>query len=145
MLGTAELRSLVDLMVETMRAAPGVGLAAPQIGVGLAVVVLEDKEEYIAVAGPELATQQGRQPFDVLAIVNPRLRALGSGGARFFEGVLGGTWRGCEHGCPACTLHLPPVLPPNPPTCCTHPRPPVPRPPPPLRPQVASVCLAIQH
>lgn len=35
MLGTQELRDLVERMIETMRAAPGVGLAAPQIGVPL--------------------------------------------------------------------------------------------------------------
>jgi peptide deformylase len=35
MLGTDELRSTVQLMIDTMRAAPGVGLAAPQIGVPL--------------------------------------------------------------------------------------------------------------
>ena len=37
MLGTPELRELVQQMIDTMRAAPGVGLAAPQIGVPLRV------------------------------------------------------------------------------------------------------------
>jgi peptide deformylase len=37
--GTAELRSLVDDLFETMRAANGAGLAAPQIGVDLALVI----------------------------------------------------------------------------------------------------------
>jgi peptide deformylase len=37
----SHLRTLVADMVETMRAAPGVGLAAPQIGVGLKVFVWE--------------------------------------------------------------------------------------------------------
>lgn len=35
MLGTQELKDLVQTMIDTMRAAPGVGLAAPQIGVAL--------------------------------------------------------------------------------------------------------------
>lgn len=35
MLGSQELQDLVDRMIDTMRAAPGVGLAAPQIGVPL--------------------------------------------------------------------------------------------------------------
>lgn len=39
LLGTEELLRLVELMVEAMRAAPGVGLAAPQIGVPLQVGV----------------------------------------------------------------------------------------------------------
>ena len=37
MFNTDELHGLVDLMVQTMRAAPGVGLAAPQIGIPLRV------------------------------------------------------------------------------------------------------------
>jgi peptide deformylase len=35
------LQTLIDDMVETMRAAPGVGLAAPQVGVSLRVIVVE--------------------------------------------------------------------------------------------------------
>ena len=41
---TPEIRTLVDDMVETMRAAPGVGLAAPQVGVSLRVIVVEYAE-----------------------------------------------------------------------------------------------------
>lgn len=40
MFSTKELLGLVDLMKETMRAAPGVGLAAPQIGIPLRVRTL---------------------------------------------------------------------------------------------------------
>jgi peptide deformylase len=39
------IRKLLDDMVETMRAAPGVGLAAPQIGVSLRVVVIETPDD----------------------------------------------------------------------------------------------------
>lgn len=46
------LEELIETMIAVMRAAPGVGLAAPQIGVGLQVMVLEDKEEYIQVGLP---------------------------------------------------------------------------------------------
>ncbi len=35
MFGTQELRELVDKMVTAMRDAPGVGLAAPQIGISM--------------------------------------------------------------------------------------------------------------
>lgn len=37
MYGSQELRELVQQMIDTMRAAPGVGLAAPQIGIPLRV------------------------------------------------------------------------------------------------------------
>ena len=40
-----ELHQLLDDMVETMRAASGVGLAAPQVGVGLRVTVIEYPED----------------------------------------------------------------------------------------------------
>jgi peptide deformylase len=40
-----ELQTLIDDMVETMRAAPGVGLAAPQVNVPLRVIVVEYAEK----------------------------------------------------------------------------------------------------
>lgn len=40
------IQDLIAMMRETMRRAPGVGLAAPQVGVPLRLVVIEDKEEY---------------------------------------------------------------------------------------------------
>ena len=54
---TAEVRSLIDDMIETMYAAPGVGLAAPQIGVPLRVFV----------ADPSV----GRNADDLVVLVNP--------------------------------------------------------------------------
>jgi peptide deformylase len=42
---TPELRQLLDDMVETMRVAPGVGLAAPQVGVSERVIVVEYAED----------------------------------------------------------------------------------------------------
>lgn len=41
----ADLQTLVDDMIETMRAAPGVGLAAPQVGVSRQLIVVEYAEE----------------------------------------------------------------------------------------------------
>jgi peptide deformylase len=41
----ADLHQLLDDMLETMREAPGVGLAAPQVGVGLRVAVIEYPED----------------------------------------------------------------------------------------------------
>jgi peptide deformylase len=42
---TAEHRKLIEDMIETMRAAPGVGLAAPQVGVGERLIVVEWADE----------------------------------------------------------------------------------------------------
>jgi peptide deformylase len=52
-----DLQRLVDDMIETMYAAPGIGLAAPQIGVPLRVFVVD--------------LSVGRNPSDLIAMVNP--------------------------------------------------------------------------
>ena len=38
---TEEIQTLIDDMIKTMYAAPGVGLAAPQVGVGLRIFVID--------------------------------------------------------------------------------------------------------
>ena len=60
------ITSLVADMVDTMYAAPGIGLAAPQIGVALRVIVVdlsvgEDKEQLIKLVNPELVSREGEQ------------------------------------------------------------------------------------
>jgi peptide deformylase len=65
----ASTQKLIDDMVETMRDAPGVGLAAPQVGVSLRVIVVElpeDKEELqssaeLQLVNPEIITSDGEQ------------------------------------------------------------------------------------
>ena len=61
--------SLVDEMVATMYGAPGIGLAAPQIGVPLRVIVIdlsvgEDKSQLIKMVNPELVEKEGEQRHD---------------------------------------------------------------------------------
>lgn len=87
-LGTRELKGLIATMVDVMRAAPGVGLAAPQIGVGLQIIVLEDKEELMSRLSPEDLAERGRAPLPLTVIVNPVLSKRGKGRATFFEGCL---------------------------------------------------------
>ncbi len=54
------IRKLIDNMFETMRAAPGVGLAAPQVGVPLRVIVIEVPEEKkIALINPQVVRKSG--------------------------------------------------------------------------------------
>jgi peptide deformylase len=73
-----EVQQLIELMRETMRHAPGVGLAAPQIGVALQLAVIED-------TGESAATERSPVPFHVIA--NPRLE-LGGEFVEFYEGCL---------------------------------------------------------
>ena len=54
---TADIDRLVDDMIETMYAAPGVGLAAPQVGVALRIFVVD--------------VSVGRDPNGLLVLVNP--------------------------------------------------------------------------
>lgn len=54
----ADIRTLIDDMVETMYAAPGIGLAAPQIGVPVRVFVID--------------LSVGRSPQELVVMVNPR-------------------------------------------------------------------------
>jgi peptide deformylase len=83
-----DMKALVKKMVEAMREAPGVGLAAPQIGVGLAVIVLEDNESRMTRLTSEQRKERGRAPFPLTVIFNPTLRTLEPGKATFFEGCL---------------------------------------------------------
>jgi peptide deformylase len=56
------VQRLIDDMIETMRAAPGVGLAAPQIGVPLRVIVFEvPGAEVMALINPEIAKRYGER------------------------------------------------------------------------------------
>jgi len=54
---TADIQRLIDDMVQTMYAAPGVGLAATQVGVGLRIFVAD--------------VSFGRNPADLLCFINP--------------------------------------------------------------------------
>jgi peptide deformylase len=85
---TGALARLVEIMVGAMRDAPGVGLAAPQIGVPLRVLVAEDDAERMARQSEEARALRGRTPLPLLAIVNPTVVAAGHDEATFYEGCL---------------------------------------------------------
>lgn len=64
-----ELQVLIDDMVETMYAAPGVGLAAPQVGVSkrLAVIDISSREEQqplIVLINPSILKSEGEIEFE---------------------------------------------------------------------------------
>lgn len=88
LLATRELRALVELMTEVMRHAPGVGLAAPQIGVPLRVFVAEDPEERLAELPEGRAAERGRVALPLTVLVNPRLEPEGDERVTFYEGCL---------------------------------------------------------
>lgn len=53
------IERLVDDLWETMRAAPGVGLAAPQVGESIRVLVAEYEAEHVALVNPEILKSDG--------------------------------------------------------------------------------------
>jgi peptide deformylase len=57
-------RRLIDDMVDTMRDAPGIGLAAPQVGVLLRVIVCEVEDHLHALINPEIVRADGEQVGD---------------------------------------------------------------------------------
>jgi peptide deformylase len=77
--GTPELEALVTDMRDTMEALEGAGLAAPQIGVGLQVVIFgfEHSERY-----PDA------EPVPYTVLVNPRLAPIGEEIEEGWEGCL---------------------------------------------------------
>jgi len=84
---SASVQQLIELMRETMRDAPGVGLAAPQIGVGIQLAVIEDREEYQHGADDDQLSERQRTPVDFHVIINPTIE-ISSDTVEFFEGCL---------------------------------------------------------
>jgi peptide deformylase len=82
------IQELIGHMRETMHDAPGVGLAAPQVGLSLQLAVIEDKEAYHKnLTAPEMAQRErGAIPFHV--IINPEIKLLGPADVAFHEGCL---------------------------------------------------------
>jgi peptide deformylase len=95
-----EIRQLIDDMAETMYAAPGVGLAAPQIGVAKRVFVIDvasedEPSELRAFVNPEIIATDGSQTYregclsfpgvseDIKRADRVRVRALDANGDPF--------------------------------------------------------------
>ena len=98
------IRELVGDMLETMYAAPGIGLAATQVNVALRVIVIdisESKDSPLCLINPEIAQLQGTQESDegclsVPGVFEPveraesiRVTALDRDGQRFETSASG--------------------------------------------------------
>lgn len=62
-----KLQTLIEDMFETMYEARGVGLAAPQIGIGLRLSVIDvegDRKNQIVIINPEIVASEGEKLFD---------------------------------------------------------------------------------
>jgi peptide deformylase len=83
-----EIQRLIRDMRDAMRDAPGVGLAAPQIGQALQLAVIEDREDLLkGYAADDLAERERRAvPFHV--IINPVIAYASGEKKNFYEGCL---------------------------------------------------------
>lgn len=88
---TDDLKNLVENMIETMYATEGIGLAAPQVGVNMRLVVIDIPEDEEDDAEPEMITVNGEQKpmrsIMPLAFVNPEIEPYGDQ-ELFTEGCL---------------------------------------------------------
>jgi peptide deformylase len=83
-----EIQKLIEDMKAAMRGAPGVGLAAPQVGIPLALAVIEDRQEYHAKLTDKQLAERNRRPIPFHVVINPKIIASGESSAEFFEGCL---------------------------------------------------------
>ncbi len=61
----ASIQNLIDDMIDTMRAAPGVGLAAPQVGSPLRIAVIGvPEQEVVVLINPEFVRRSGTRQIE---------------------------------------------------------------------------------
>lgn len=83
-----ETQQLIAWMHETMRDAPGVGLAAPQVGLPVQLAVIEDRPEYSKDISADRLAERQRKPVPFQVLINPRIIEQSDQQAEFFEGCL---------------------------------------------------------
>jgi peptide deformylase len=74
----AELQTLIEDMVDTMREAPGVGLAAPQVGISDRLIVVEYPED----------DELENSPKKLYVVVNPEIKEISEETEMGIEGCL---------------------------------------------------------
>ncbi|HEY4691590.1 MAG TPA: peptide deformylase [Anaerolineae bacterium] len=84
---TPEIRRLINDMIETMRNAPGVGLAAPQIGVSQRVIIAEYAEEEEQEASPD-GTPADPPKKKLYIVINPEITRRSEEMVEGVEGCL---------------------------------------------------------
>ena len=76
-----DLQTLIDDMIETMREAPGVGLAAPQVNISERLIVVEYAEE-------EEGEDQPEKPKKLFVMINPEIAKSSAETVMGVEGCL---------------------------------------------------------
>lgn len=87
-ISSARIKELIEHMRETLSDAPGVGLAAPQVGESLQLAIIEDKAEYQVNLSKAELTERARRPVAFHVLINPEIQFLSTPDVVFFEGCL---------------------------------------------------------
>lgn len=87
-IATPGIQELIVRMRDTMRDAPGVGLAAPQIGESIQLVVIEDPPQAHAGMTPAQLAERERAAVAFHVLINPRLTVEGDEQVAAYEGCL---------------------------------------------------------
>jgi peptide deformylase len=83
-----QTQALIDHMIETLRDAQGVGLAAPQVGENTQIIIIEDKAKYHKKISKKLLAEQERKPFKLKILINPTIEERSDEEKNYFEGCL---------------------------------------------------------
>jgi peptide deformylase len=86
--GSSEVAEVIDALRAGLVEAPGVGLAAPQIGVPWRVVLIQDPPEFHTRVSEERLAELKRTPVAPYVLINPEIEPLGDERRTFFEGCL---------------------------------------------------------
>ena len=87
-IGSPEIQKLITQMREAMHDAPGVGLAAPQVGHSIQLAVIEDRAQYHKDIAPEQLAAKERRPVPFHVLINPKVVWQSEETREFFEGCL---------------------------------------------------------
>lgn len=86
---STEIQQLITIMKEIMYEAPGVGLAAPQIGLPIQLAVIEDRELYLRNLTQAQLKERDRKVVPFQVIINPKITIQHPNEtAAFYEGCL---------------------------------------------------------
>jgi peptide deformylase len=83
-----ETQRLIHEMRDAMRDAPGVGLAAPQVGLPLQLAVIEDREDLLKAFSADELAERERRPVPFHVIINPVIAYVSDDQKNFYEGCL---------------------------------------------------------
>jgi peptide deformylase len=87
-IGSEGIQLLIESMKIAMYEAPGVGLAAPQVGLSLQLAVIEDRAEYQKEVAENQLVERERRPVPFHVIINPMIVETSGELIEFYEGCL---------------------------------------------------------